>query len=66
MFEPETLVADALAMHPKARWVLAAWHLGGCVGCGRAVDETLAEVAEAYRLPLDELLESLNSLAKAG
>ena len=63
MFTAETIVADALTKHPKARWVFAAYHLGHCSGCGRAGDETLAEVAEGYRIPLNDLLRDLNSLA---
>jgi hybrid cluster-associated redox disulfide protein len=62
MFQSHTVVADALAMHPKARWVFAAYHLGGCNGCNLAQEETLAEVAEGYRIPLEKLLEDLNSL----
>jgi hybrid cluster-associated redox disulfide protein len=62
MFTPSTVVSDALAKHPKARWVFAAYHLGGCNGCSRANDETLAELAEGYRIELDEFLRDLNSL----
>lgn len=62
MFQPDTVVAEALAMHPKARWVFAAWHLGGCNGCERSSGETLAEVAEGYRIPLEKLLGDLNAL----
>jgi hypothetical protein len=61
-FQAQTIVADALALHPSARWVFAAYHIGGCRGCDRAVDETLAEVAEGYRIPLERLLEDLNRL----
>lgn len=62
MFTAETVVATALEMHPKVRWVFAAWHLGGCNGCSRASDETLEEVAEGYRIPLEDLLRDLNAL----
>lgn len=62
MFESRTIVADALAMHPKARWVFAAYHLGGCNACNLAHEETLEQVALGYRIPLDGLLRDLNSL----
>ena len=62
MFAPDTLVADALSRHPKARWVFAAYHIGGCNHCERAVGETLEEVATGYGIPLDGLLRDLNSL----
>jgi hybrid cluster-associated redox disulfide protein len=61
-FDPEMIVSDALALHPSARWVFAAYHIGGCRSCDRAVDETLAEVAAGYKIPLDQLLEDLNRL----
>ena len=62
MFESRTIVADALAMHPKARWVFAAYHLGGCNACNLAHEETLEEVATGYGVSLDALLRDLNSL----
>jgi hybrid cluster-associated redox disulfide protein len=63
MFTAETVVADALRTHPKARWVFAAYHLGGCTGCSRSDAETLSEVAEGYRIPLEDFLRDLNSLS---
>jgi hybrid cluster-associated redox disulfide protein len=62
MFAPETIVADALQMHPAARWVFAAYHIGGCNGCSNASTETLHEVAAGYGLPLESLLRDLNAL----
>lgn len=64
MFHPEMIVAEALDAHPSARWVFAAYHVGGCRGCSKASDETLAQVAEGYRIPLDDFLRDLNSLVE--
>ena len=61
-FQPATIVEDALRLHPKARWVFAAYHIGGCSGCSNASRETLAEVAAGYRIPLESLLADLNGL----
>jgi hypothetical protein len=61
-FEADTVVSDALAMHPSARWVFAAWHLGGCRECERSDTETLAELAEGYGIPLERFLADLNGL----
>lgn len=61
-FRSSTIVADALALHPKARWVFAAYHIGGCSSCSSASRETLEEVASGYRIPLDRLLADLNEL----
>ena len=61
-FEATMTVGEALAAHPHARWVFAAYHVGGCNGCSRVDEETIAEVAEGYRLPLEKFLSDLNSL----
>lgn len=61
-FKPGMTVDEALALHPAARWVLAAYHLGGCSGCAVSTEETLAEVAAGYGLQLNKLLVDLNSL----
>jgi hybrid cluster-associated redox disulfide protein len=63
-FRPEMTVDEAFAAHPHARWVFAAYHLSGCNGCSRSSAETLAEVADGYRLPLEKLLADLNSLER--
>jgi hybrid cluster-associated redox disulfide protein len=55
-------VDAALAQHRAARWVFAAYHIGGCDGCSSASNETLAEVAEGYHLDLEKLLADLNGL----
>jgi hypothetical protein len=65
MFQPQTVVADALELHPKARWVFAAYHVGGCRQCERSSDETLEQLAEGYQIPLERLLADLNSLLEA-
>jgi hybrid cluster-associated redox disulfide protein len=62
MFTSTTNVSEALQNHPNPRWVFAAYHLGGCNGCSRANDETLAELAEGYRIELESFLRDLNSL----
>jgi hybrid cluster-associated redox disulfide protein len=61
-FSSGMTVDAALALHPAARWVFAAYQIGGCNGCSEASEETLAEVAEGYRLDLDRLLADLNGL----
>lgn len=65
MFRSHTIVADALAMHPKARWVFAAYHLGGCNACNLAHEETLEQVALGYQISLEGLLADLNGLVEA-
>ena len=55
-------VSAALALHPSARWVFAAYQLAGCTSCGASSEETLSQVAEGYKLSLDRLLADLNGL----
>ena len=61
-FSARMRVDEALAHHPHARWVFAAYHIGGCHSCASAATETLEEVAIAYQLPLDAFLRDLNGL----
>lgn len=61
-FEANMTVGEALALHPDARWVFAAYHIGGCNGCSRVDEETLTEVSDGYKLPLEQFLADLNSL----
>jgi hybrid cluster-associated redox disulfide protein len=64
-FRPDMTVDAAMALHPSTRWVFAAYHLSGCANCSSSSAETLAEVAEGYRLSLDRLLADLNGLLEA-
>ncbi len=61
-FVPQMTVEAALALHPSAKWVFAAYHIGGCSQCALSEEETLEQVAVGYQLPLDKLLGDLNSL----
>ncbi len=61
-FEADMTVGEAMSLHPSARWVFAAYHLGGCSNCAVSNEETLAQVAEGYGLPLNKLMDDLNAL----
>lgn len=61
-FSAAMTVSEALAQHPAARWVFAAYNIGGCNGCESAEGETLEQVAVAYRIPLEKFIADLNSL----
>lgn len=63
-FSAEMRVDEVLAQHPGARWVFAAYHIGGCSSCSSAPDETLLEVAAAYGIPLEKLVADLNALVQ--
>ncbi len=61
-FTQDMTVQEAMANHPKAREVFAGFHLGGCSHCGISEYETVYEVCQGYGVPVDMLLNVLNSL----
>jgi len=61
-FVPQMTVGEALALHPSAKWVLAAYRIGGCSHCAMSEEETLEQVATGYQLPLEKLIRDLNAL----
>ena len=61
-FSPQMTVDQAWRRHPAAGQVFARHHLPGCQSCAVRFDETIAEAADAYGLPLDALLTQLNAL----
>lgn len=64
-FTKEMTVGEAMTTHPNARWVFASYHLGGCSHCAISNEETIEQVAEGYGVPLDKLIDDLNSLLTA-
>jgi hypothetical protein len=62
-FHATMTVAEAIEMHPQARWELTSWQFGGGGYCAISRDESLAEAAERCGIPLDRLLSNLNRLA---
>lgn len=64
-FDAEMTVGEAMALHPNARWVFASYHLGGCSHCAISNEETIAQVAMGYGVPLEKLVDDLNSLFAA-
>ena len=62
-FSATMTVREAIDAHPQARWALTAWQFGGCGHCTISQEESLAEVAESYGIPLERLLTTLNGLA---
>jgi hybrid cluster-associated redox disulfide protein len=64
-FSADMTVGEALAFHAAARWVFAAYHIGGCAHCAMSDEETLSELAAGYGLPLEKLIRDLNSLLES-
>ncbi len=61
-FPPDTTVAEALGLSSCAASIFTG-HRTACVGCYLARFCTLRDVAAAYNLSLDTLLEELNAAA---
>jgi len=59
-------VGEAMKKHPKAQFVFASYHLGGCSHCAISEHETIEQVCYGYGIPPDDLLSSLNSLFEEG
>ena len=61
--ESTMTIADAIAIDPRIRDVLAQFHLGGCSSC--AVDEqhTIEQAAMSYGVDLDRLMAALTVLS---
>ena len=57
----ETSIA-IVCVSPHRAEAFAAYHIGGCAHCAIATEETLAEVAAGYELPLERMLADLNAL----
>lgn len=65
-FKLDMTVGEAMKLHPKAQFVFASYHLGGCSHCAISEHETIEQVCYGYGIPPEELLDSLNSLLEEG
>lgn len=61
-FDLNMTVAEAIAKHPRAAEVFAAFHLGGCSHCGISQVETVAQVCMAYGVDAEVLIQVLDEL----
>lgn len=61
-FSKEMTIGQAMRLHPRAAEVFMGFHLGGCSHCAIAEDEIIEQVAMGYGIPIDMLLNALNSL----
>ncbi len=65
VFDPKMTVREAIAIHPQAEQILAAFHLGGCDSCAVAPDDTLASICQENGRDLAQVLQNLNLLVDA-
>ncbi len=64
-FTADMPVAEAMQVHPRAREVFAAFHLGGCAHCHVSAFETIEQVCNAYGVDVALLLQVLEELPEA-
>lgn len=61
-FTKELTIGQAMRMHPRAAEVFMGFHLGGCSHCAISEEESIEQVSLGYGIPVDMLLNALNSL----
>jgi hybrid cluster-associated redox disulfide protein len=55
-------IADAIAMNPRVRDVLAQFHLGGCSSCAINEEHSIEQAATSYGIDLGRLMDALAAL----
>jgi hypothetical protein len=63
LFEPTMKIADAVAIDPRVREVLAQFHLGGCNACAIDAEHTIEQAALGYGADLERLMIALTTLS---
>jgi hybrid cluster-associated redox disulfide protein len=63
LFEASMKIADALAIDPRIRDVLAQFHLGGCSSCAINEEHTIEQAAMSYAIDLDRLMAALTTFS---
>jgi hybrid cluster-associated redox disulfide protein len=61
-FAPTMTIAEALAVHPKVRDVLANFHLGGCSHCAVSDVDTIEGACQTYGIDQKVLMSALTLL----
>src|ERR671924_53962 len=56
LFESTMKIADAIAIDPRVRDVLAQFHLGGCGSCAINEEHTIEQAAANYGVNLEPLM----------
>jgi hybrid cluster-associated redox disulfide protein len=59
LFASSMKIADAIAIDPRIRDLLAQFHLGGCSSCAINEEHTIEQAALSYGVDLDRLMAAL-------
>jgi hybrid cluster-associated redox disulfide protein len=63
LFVPSMKIAEAIAIDPRIRDVLAQFHLGGCSSCAINEEHTIEQAAMSYGVDLDRLMAALTAFS---
>src|SRR5918999_1671326 len=63
LIESTMKIADAIAIDPRVRDVLAQFHLGGCSSCAINEEQTIEQAAMSYGVDLERLMAALTALS---
>jgi hybrid cluster-associated redox disulfide protein len=61
LFEPSMKIAEAIAIDPRVRDILAQFHLGGCSSCAINEEHTIEQAAMSYGVDPDRLMAALTA-----
>src|SRR5262245_23654625 len=61
VFEASMKIAEAIAIDPRVRDLLAQFHLGGCSACAVNEEQTIEQAAMSYGIDVDRLLVALTA-----
>ena len=63
LVESTMKIADAIALDPRIRDVLAQFHLGGCSSCAINEEHTIEQAARSYGVDVDHLMAAVTALS---
>jgi hybrid cluster-associated redox disulfide protein len=63
LFEPSMKIADAIAIDPRIRDVLAQFHLGGCSSCAINEEHSIEQAAMSYGVDIERLMVALTAFS---
>jgi hybrid cluster-associated redox disulfide protein len=63
LVESTMKIADAIALDPRIRDVLAQFHLGGCSSCAINEEHTIEQAARGYGVDVDRLMAAVTALS---
>jgi hypothetical protein len=63
-FNPKMTMEEAVRVDGRVKMILQQFHIGGCHHCGFEEQDTIEKVATDNGVPVDVLLNTLNSACR--